>query len=221
MKGAVIIVAGGVGSRMQSSLPKQFLDLKGKPILLHTLEKFHSFNADLQLIVVMHENYVDYWKDLCRTLHVQIKHDVIAGGKERFFSVKKGLEKLHDDIEVVAVHDAVRPLVSSQTLHNCFAALQEHHAVVPVIPLNDSIRELGENSNWHADRSKFRLVQTPQCFDRRLLETSYQKEYNRSFTDDASVVESVDQPIFLVDGNQENVKITTTSDLLLCSALLD
>lgn len=220
MKGAVIIVAGGIGSRMQSTLPKQFLELKGKPILLHTLEKFHSFNSDLQLIIVMHENYVDYWKDLCRTIGVSIPHEVISGGKERFFSVKNGLKQLHSDVDVVAVHDAVRPLVSMQTLHNCFEALKEHKAVVPVIPLIDSIREIHDTGSQSVDRTKYRLVQTPQCFDRQLLENSYQKEYSRNFTDDASVVENVDQPIFLVDGNVENVKITTNSDLLLCSALI-
>jgi len=219
MKGAVIIVAGGTGSRMQSTLPKQFIELKGKPILLHTLEKFYSYDTSLQLIVVMHPDYVEYWKDLCRTLGFTVKHDVVAGGKERFFSVKNGLARLRDDIEVVAVHDAVRPLVSAQTLSNCFDALKNHRAVVPAIPLIDSIREVDEKGNRHVDRSRYKLVQTPQCFDRQLLEKSYLQEYKKTFTDDASVVESVDQSIFLVDGNQENVKITTSSDLLFCESI--
>jgi len=219
MKGAVIIVAGGTGSRMQSTLPKQFIELKGKPILLHTLEKFYSYDTSLQLIVVMHPDYVEYWKDLCRTLGFTVKHDVVAGGKERFFSVKSGLARLRDDIEVVAVHDAVRPLFSAQTLSNCFDALKNHRAVVPAIPLIDSIREVDEKGNRHVDRSRYKLVQTPQCFDRQLLEKSYLQEYKKTFTDDASVVESVDQSIFLVDGNQENVKITTSSDLLFCESI--
>jgi len=220
MKGAVIIVAGGTGSRMQSTLPKQFIELKGKPILLHTLEKFHQFDQALQLIIVMHPDFVDYWKDLCRTLNVTIPHEVVAGGAERFHSVKNGVHQVRSDVEVIAVHDAVRPMINASTIRNCFEGACKHKAVVPVIPLVDSLRQITDSGNTQVDRSKFRLVQTPQCFDRLLLLRAYEQEYQKNFTDDASVVENIDQPIFFVDGNVENVKITTKSDLVFCESLL-
>lgn len=214
MKNAILLVAGGTGTRMESHVPKQFLELNGKPILQRTLEVVYGYDPSLHIIVVMHHHFIDYWNDLCRTLKIEIAHTVVAGGAERFHSVKNGLAALPEDIGVVAVHDAVRPLVNHQTLHHCFNGAQEHGSAVPTLPLSDSIREVRLGQSKHVDRSLYRLVQTPQCFSRDLLQQAYGQDYNPQFTDDASVVESIGHSIHLVPGNAENIKITTPTDLL-------
>jgi len=220
MQDYLIIVAGGSGKRMGTDLPKQFLELNGKPILVHTIERFHDFNNQLNIIVVMNEEYIDYWGDLCRTIGLSIPHQVVKGGKERFFSVLHGLNKIPDSKGIVGVHDAVRPLVSKSTFVTCYESARINGTAVPVMPVNDSLRFVADGKNEIADRSKFRLVQTPQCFEISLLKKAFQQGYNPSFTDDASVVESLGVAINLVEGNRENIKITTLEDLRFCSANL-
>jgi len=238
MQDYLIIVAGGSGKRMGTDLPKQFLELNGKPILVHTIERFHDFNNQLNIIVVMNEEYIDYWGDLCRTIGLSIPHQVVKGGKERFFSVLHGLNKIPDSKGIVGVHDAVRPLVSKSTFVTCYESARINGTAVPVmpvndslrfvadgkneivVPVNDSLRFVADGKNEIADRSKFRLVQTPQCFEISLLKKAFQQGYNPSFTDDASVVESLGVAINLVEGNRENIKITTLEDLRFCSANL-
>jgi 2-C-methyl-D-erythritol 4-phosphate cytidylyltransferase len=220
MKDYAIIVAAGSGSRMKSALPKQFLELNGKPILLHTLEKFHRFNPDMELIVVLNHEYIQFWNDLARTLEVDIPHRVVAGGSERFYSVKNAINTIQDSAGIVAIHDAVRPLVSLYTLEACFNAARSKCAAVPVVYVTDSMRVISNGESHPVDRNNFRIVQTPQCFEFSLLKKAFDQPYQASFTDDATVVESYGEKITLVEGNRENIKITTTEDLRMAEALL-
>ena len=218
-KQAVIFVAGGTGTRMGSPLPKQFLTLNNTPILIHTLRNFYSFNRNFEMIVVMHHDYISFWKDLCLQFEDVPEHTVVAGGEERFHSVKNGIEAVSSDVKHIAIHDAVRPLVSHETLTRCFNALNEHNAVVPAIPINDSIREVHGVLNKSVDRSLYKRIQTPQCFESTMLKEAYSKPFSPLFTDDASVVEANDHSVFLVEGNLENIKITSPIDLIVGESL--
>ena len=219
VKQAVIFVAGGTGTRMGSPLPKQFLTLNNTPILIHTLRNFFSFNRNFEMIVVMHHDYISFWKDLCLQFEDVPEHTVVAGGEERFHSVKNGIESVSADVKHIAIHDAVRPLVSHETLTRCFNALNEHNAVVPAIPINDSIREVHGVLNKSVDRSLYKRIQTPQCFESTMLKEAYSKPFSPLFTDDASVVEANDHSVFLVEGNLENIKITSPIDLIVGESL--
>ena len=218
-KQAVIFVAGGTGTRMGSPLPKQFLTLNNTPILIHTLRNFYSFNRNFEMVVVMHHDYISFWKDLCLQFEDVPEHTVVAGGEERFHSVKNGIEAVSSDVKHIAIHDAVRPLVSHETLTRCFNALNEHNAVVPAIPINDSIREVHGVLNKSVDRSLYKRIQTPQCFESTMLKEAYSKPFSPLFTDDASVVEANDHSVFLVEGNLENIKITSPIDLIVGESL--
>ena len=218
-KQAVIFVAGGTGTRMGSPLPKQFLTLNNTPILIHTLRNFFAFNRNFEMIVVMHHDYISFWKDLCLQFEDVPEHTVVAGGEERFHSVKNGIEAVSSDIQHIAIHDAVRPLVSHETLTRCFNALNEHNAVVPAIPINDSIREVHGVLNKSVDRSLYKRIQTPQCFESSMLKEAYSKPFSPLFTDDASVVEANGHSVFLVEGNLENIKITSPIDLIVGESL--
>jgi len=216
---AVIFVAGGTGTRMGSALPKQFLTLNNTPILIHTLRNFFSFNRNFEMIVVMHLDYISFWKDLCLQFEDVPEHAVVAGGGERFHSVKNGIEAVSSDVQHIAIHDAVRPLVSHETLTRCFNALHDHNAVVPAIPINDSIREVHGAENKSVDRSLYKRIQTPQCFESTMLKEAYSKPFSPLFTDDASVVEANGHSVFLVEGNLENIKITSPIDLIVGESL--
>lgn len=221
MKEYAIIVAGGSGSRMKTALPKQFLELAGKPILVHTLEKFHRFNPQMELILVLPDEYIQFWEDLRRTLGITIPHQITEGGKERFFSVKNALNTIKDETGIVGIHDAVRPLVSLKTLESAYHTARERSTAVPVIAIHDSIREVDEHGNNHLiNRQSLRIIQTPQCFELATLRKAYQQNYHPSFTDDASVVEASGVKIHLVEGNRANIKITTPEDLRMAESLL-
>ena len=219
VKQAVIFVAGGTGTRMGSPLPKQFLTLNNTPILIHTLRNFYSFSRNFEMIVVMHHDYISFWKDLCLQFEDVPEHTVVAGGEERFHSVKNGIEAVSSDVQHIAIHDAVRPLVSHETLTRCFNTLNEHNAVVPAIPINDSIREVHGVLNKSVDRSLYKRIQTPQCFESSMLKEAYSKPFSPLFTDDASVVEANGHSVFLVEGNLENIKITSPIDLIVGESL--
>lgn len=219
VKQAVIFVAGGTGTRMGAPLPKQFLTLNNTPILIHTLRNFFSFNRNFEMVVVMHQDYISFWKDLCLQFEDVPEHTVVAGGEERFHSVKNGIEAVSADVQHIAIHDAVRPLVSHETLTRCFNALNEHNAVVPAIPINDSIREVHGVLNKSVDRSLYKRIQTPQCFESSMLKEAYSKPFSQLFTDDASVVEANGHSVFLVEGNLENIKITSPIDLIVGESL--
>lgn len=218
---SVIIVAGGSGKRMDSDVPKQFLLLNNKPILMHTIEHFFLFNNDMIIVVVLPENQIDTWQKLCKKYNFKINHFTAVGGKERFHSVKNGLKKLANINGLVAVHDGVRPLVSKSLIGRGVIAAQKYYAVVPVIPVVNSLREVGSEKTKHLDRKNIRIVQTPQIFDVSILKDAYNVNFNPKFTDDASVVEANGYDIFLFEGDEKNIKITNRLDLYFADFLLN
>jgi len=207
----VIIVAGGSGSRMGAEIPKQFLQFAGKPILLHTIEKFYNTNPAYNIILVLPESHFSFWQEIVIRFNCTIPHQLVKGGDTRFHSVKNGLELVVEGL--VAVHDGVRPLVSRQTIENTLAAAAIHGAAIPVIESTDSVRILSNLGSASLDRSLLRNVQTPQCFEAHILKKAMLQDFNPSFTDCASVVEKSGFPVFLSEGNIENIKITTPIDL--------
>ena len=214
-----IIVAGGNGSRMGTELPKQFLRVRGIPVLMHTIRNFHDFDPSIQLIVVLPADEIDNWKELCRQHHFDIPHHLIAGGDTRFQSVKNGLSLVNDS-ELIAIHDGVRPLVSLETLNRCFEGAGETGTAIPVLPANESVREGTMNSSAPVDRSRYFLVQTPQVFKASLIQESYKQPWIPEFTDDASVAEHSGIRVHMVMGNRENIKITFPEDLRIAELFL-
>ncbi len=219
LKKYIVIVAGGSGSRMKASLPKQFLLLQGKPILQHSLEKFHSCMPEAKMIVVLPTSHFKTWEDLCEKHHITVPHQVIEGGGTRFQSVKNALEEVEDN-GLVAIHDAVRPLISLEVISNAFSAALDFGSAIPAVPMENSIRKIiGEHSK-HADRSRYRIIQTPQVFRSQILLEAYQQTYSDFFTDDASVVEKAGYSIHLIEGNKANIKITTPEDMTYAETYL-
>ncbi len=216
----LIVVAGGTGTRMQSAVPKQFMPIGGIPILVHTLRQFHAWDKDLQLIVVMHADWIGQWHELAQTHCPEIVHQVVRGGQERFDSVKAGLACIADQEAIVGIHDAVRPLVSKATMQRCFDAAHRWGSAIPCVPVTDSIRMVVGSGSKHIDRAALRAVQTPQCFSMDILQKAYQQTYQSTFTDDASVVEAAGFAVELVEGNRENIKITNPEDILVAESLL-
>lgn len=220
MKKAVVIVAGGSGTRMRSDIPKQFLLLRGKPILMHTIERFYNYCNDIRIVVVLPKDEIERWKLLCSEYHFTIQHNVTQGGETRYHSVKNGLALVDND-SIVGIHDGVRPLVSTFVIERCYNEAATGKAVIPVIPAVDSLRMVTATGNAAIDRSAIRLVQTPQVFPSNMLMDAYKQEYTPTFTDDASVVESCGLAITLVDGNIENIKITNPIDLTIADRVFD
>ena len=217
----VIIVAGGKGLRMGSDIPKQFLPIGGKPVLMRTLERFREYSADLQIILVLPEAQQAYWQELCEKYYFKVKYQLANGGQTRFHSVQNGLALVPDDAEgVVGVHDGVRPFPSIEVIKNCYETARTAKAVIPVIPVVETVRHLEGDSSVTVPRGDYRLVQTPQTFDIQLLKAANRQPYNDGFTDDASVVESYGHAITLVEGNRENIKITTPYDLKIAEVLI-
>lgn len=217
----VIIVAGGKGLRMGSDIPKQFLPIGGKPVLMRTLERFREYSADLQIILVLPEAQQAYWQELCGKYDFKVKYQLANGGQTRFHSVQNGLALVPDDAEgVVGVHDGVRPFPSIEVIKNCYETARTAKAVIPVIPVVETVRHLEGDSSVTVPRGDYRLVQTPQTFDIQLLKAANHQPYNDGFTDDASVVESYGHAITLVEGNRENIKITTPYDLKIAEVLI-
>ena len=222
----VIIVAGGKGLRMGADIPKQFLPVGGKPVLMRTLERFREYAADLQIILVLPEAQQDYWRELCQQYNFDVEYTLANGGETRFHSVQNGLALVPDDAEgVVGVHDGVRPFPSIDVIRNCYETARKKKAVIPVIPIVETVRHLVSESNVQRSitvpRGDYRLVQTPQTFDIQLLKAANRQPYNDGFTDDASVVEAYGFDITLVEGNRENIKITTPFDMTIAEALLN
>ncbi|PWJ39268.1 2-C-methyl-D-erythritol 4-phosphate cytidylyltransferase [Sediminitomix flava] len=215
-----IIVAGGIGSRMKSTVPKQFIDLDGKPILMYTLEKFYTTVEDIKIILTLPEEEIKTWENLCEKHNFQIPHQVRKGGETRFHSVKNGLNAIEKKIGLVAVHDGVRPFVNPDVILTSYQVAETNGAAITAVALKDSIRKVDGNNSFAQDRSIFRLVQTPQTFQVELLKKAYEQEFVNTFTDDASVVEAMGQKVELIDGNYENIKITTPEDLLVAKAFL-
>lgn len=219
-KRAVIMVAGGTGTRMASKTAKQFLQLAGKPIIFHTFEAFYRFDPSLQFVLVLFPSLREEWQNLVRKHRFSVPHELTDGGAERFHSVKNGLAALRADVELVAVHDAVRPLVTAETIRRSFAAAEKYGAAVPVIPVTDTIRQKENDGSKTLPRHTLVAVQTPQCFRRKVIEEAYARDYDPVFTDDASVAERSGNYIRLCEGNRANIKITTPEDLAVSEALL-
>ncbi len=213
-----IIVAGGKGLRMGADLPKQFLPVGGKPVLMRTLEAFYAYNPAMRIVLVLPCDQQDYWQKLCREHGFSLPHMVADGGETRFHSVRNGL-RLVEAPGWVAVHDGVRPFVSQEVIARCFRLAAEKRAVVPVVPVVETLRQIEGDSSRTVSRDAYRLVQTPQVFDSALLKEAYAQPYTPAFTDDASVVEAMGVPVYLTEGNRENIKITTPFDLKVAEAL--
>ena len=222
----VIIVAGGKGLRMGSDLPKQFIPVGGKPILMHTVEKFAQWDPQARLLLVLPAEHQDYWRMLCREIGCRAAHCIVTGGETRFHSVRNALDVVKQDTnlgddDLIAVHDGVRPFVSEQVITDCFHVAAESGAVVAALPMVDSLREVQPDGTSQAlDRSRYFAVHTPQVFRARLLLRAYEAPYSSLFTDDASVVEALGEHIALVPSNRENIKITTPLDLAIARELL-
>ena len=218
----VIIVAGGKGLRMGSDIPKQFLPIGGKPVLMRTLERFREYSPALQIILVLPKAQQEYWKELCEKHNFTVAYQLADGGETRFHSVQHGLALIPDDAEgVVGVHDGVRPFPSIDVISDCYETARTAKAVIPVIPVVETVRHLDNAPSSHTvPRGEYRLVQTPQTFDIQLLKAANRQSYNASFTDDASVVEAFGFDVTLVEGNRENIKITTPYDLKIAEVLI-
>lgn len=220
----VIIVAGGKGMRMGCELPKQFLPVAGKPVLMRTIERFYQFNRDLNFIIVLPQSQQAYWRSLCAEHHFTISHTVVNGGDTRFASSKNGLSYIPNDAQgLVAIHDGVRPFVSVDVIDRCFNEARTSGTAIPVIPAIDSLRQIDTETGdtFTVNRSLFQAVQTPQVFDIALARQAFNQPYSDKFTDDASVIESLGIKINTVEGNCENIKLTTPFDLKIAEVIAE
>lgn len=216
-----VIVAGGSGTRMQSVLPKQFILLNGRPILMYTLEAFASCAASPDLVLVLHSDYHQLWKQLCDQHHFTINHKLIAGGETRFHSVKNAIDQITDKDVLIAVHDAVRPLILPAIINESFRCAEAHGSAVTAVKSRDSVRQLNGSVSKALDRDGIYLVQTPQTFQSSLIKKAYEQPYNSQFTDDASVVERLGVIIKLIEGNYSNIKITFPEDIAIAEATIN
>lgn len=216
-KDYIIIVAGGKGLRMGGDLPKQFLPVDGKPVLMRTIERFRQYSEAIGIILVLPHAQQDYWRQLCKEYHFTVEHIVVDGGDTRFQSCKNGISAVPDDATgVVGIHDGVRPFVSVDVIARTYETAREHGAAMPVMPVTDTLRYVaGEDGGHNVLRSDYRTVQTPQTFDIQLIKRAYDVPYSEAFTDDASVAEAAGHKVVMVEGCRENIKLTTPYDLLL------
>jgi len=220
MKKFVIIVAGGSGKRMGTEIPKQFLLLGEKPVLMHTIEKFYAYQSDIEIIVVLPDHQIEYWETIKNDYKFTIRHTVVSGGEERFFSVKNGLKAIDHHQGLVAVHDGVRPCVSNETIEQCYKLAENTGSAVPFNDLSESIRYVDGISHYVVNRNNYKTIQTPQIFDLSKLKKAYELPFKEEFTDDATVFENAGFKIHLVKGNKENIKITQPQDLEIAKLLL-
>lgn len=216
-----VIVAGGKGLRMGASIPKQFLPVNGLPVLMLTIKRFREYDGALKIILVLPKVQHEYWNELCKNYHFTDAYAVVEGGETRFHSVRNGLAAIPDDAEgVVGIHDGVRPFPSVEVIRACYETARTAKAVIPVVPVVETVRHIVAGGKTETvDRADYRLVQTPQTFDIQLLKQAYAQPYRDCFTDDASVVESAGHEVTLIEGNRENIKITTPFDLRIARIL--
>lgn len=212
----LVLVAGGSGRRMESELPKQFIEINDKPILQHCIDLFYSWNNDIQLVLVLPDEQIAYWNSIKDPSN---NYTICSGGEERFHSVRNGLNALKN-VDYVMIHDGVRPLVNHSVLDRCIVSLEKNKGVIPVTTPTESIRIIEGSTSLHLDRNKIRIVQTPQCFHYNEIMNAYKDNFKDSFTDDASVFENAGYSVDLVEGNYENIKITTPGDLEKASIYL-
>jgi 2-C-methyl-D-erythritol 4-phosphate cytidylyltransferase len=219
MKYYAIIVAGGSGNRMQTETPKQFLILKNLPVLMHTIKAFAQSDTQPKILLVLNRDQQGYWRRLCDEFNFRIPHEIINGGTERFYSVKNAVDCIEDD-SFVAIHDAVRPLVSKELIDNCFKRAEAIGNVIAAVQSSDSVRMLRNEKSSALRRDEIYLVQTPQTFSLKILKAAYQQDFTSHFTDDASVVEALNEEINILEGERNNIKITYPIDLELAELLL-
>ena len=219
-KRGVIIVAGGSGRRMGGALPKQFMMLDNEPILARSINRMHEALPAAEIVVVLPEEHVELWKNIAARFDVA-RHKIALGGKERFHSVKNGLEALSDEVCIVGIHDAVRPLASKKLIIKLFLEAENNVAAIPVVAPIDSYRIIEGDESRIIDRSALRMVQTPQVFQAEALRKAYEQPFSTTFTDDASVMEAAGYKVTLVEGERENIKITTPSDMLIAEAIIN
>jgi 2-C-methyl-D-erythritol 4-phosphate cytidylyltransferase len=215
----VVIVAGGSGKRMGAEIPKQFLELAGRPVLMHTIERFKKFNDAIEIITVLPENQLRFWIDIQKKHSFSVAHTLVKGGSNRFYSVKNGL-KFVNSPGLVAIHDGVRPFVSIDTIKRCFDAAEKLGNAIPTISPTESLRIVTDKGSEPVNRFHVKQIQTPQVFNAGLLKEAYLQDYSPEFTDDATVLEKKGVKINLIEGNRENIKITNPEDLLISAALL-
>jgi 2-C-methyl-D-erythritol 4-phosphate cytidylyltransferase len=214
-------VAGGIGSRMKSERPKQFIELRGIPIIIRTIQCFLNYNPSIKIIISVHKNYKAHLEGLVEKFELKNANiSVTFGGESRFDSVKNGLLLIEDETAVVGIHDAARPFVSFQTIAGCYDTAAAKGNAVPCISVNESMRKISNNVNNSVNRNEYKIVQTPQCFLVSKIKKAFEQDYSPAFTDDATVLESTGEKIVLVEGNEENIKITSPHDLLIASALI-
>lgn len=216
----VVIVAGGSGTRMGSSIPKQFIPVNNTPVLMLTINAFLAVDKNISVVLVLPEDQINTWKELCSTHHFKAPHKVVKGGSTRFHSVKNGIATISNSFALVAIHDGVRPFVSSNTIIESFNSAEKNGSGVAAVKLKDTIRKLKNGANEQVNRDDYVIIQTPQTFQQNVLIESFKQEHKDSFTDDASVVEAQGYNIHLVDGTYENIKITTPEDLIFAEAYL-
>jgi 2-C-methyl-D-erythritol 4-phosphate cytidylyltransferase len=215
----VVIVAGGSGKRMGTETPKQFLELAGRPVLMHTIERFKLFSDSIEIITVLPENQLRFWLDIQKKHSFSILHTLVKGGSNRFLSVRNGLEFVRTP-GLVAIHDGVRPFASIDTIKRCFETAEKYGNAIPAISPTESLRILTDQGSLPVNRFNVKQIQTPQVFNAELIKKAYMQEYSQDFTDDATVLEKTGEKINLIEGNRENIKITNPEDLIISSALL-
>ncbi len=220
MQQFAIIVAGGSGNRMGSNVPKQFLPLDSKPILMHTIDAFVKYSEAIQITLVLPEHQLTYWESLCKKYDYKQQHKIVFGGDTRFQSVKNGLASIKSIEGVVAIHDGVRPLISNEVITNAFEAAEKFGSGIAAVPLKDSIRRIEGSQNMAVDRSQYWSIQTPQTFNFASISKAYETNFSPEFTDDATVMEKDGNNIHLVQGDYKNIKITTKEDLVIAAAFL-
>lgn len=218
----VIIVAGGKGMRMGGDIPKQFLPIGGRPVLMRTMERFKAYDETIEIILVLPESQQTYWQELCKKYDFHIVHQIANGGETRFQSSKNGLSLIPNDaVGVVGFHDGVRPFVAIDTIARCYEAALVCGAAIPVMPVTDSLRLIAaDGTSKNVLRSSYRAIQTPQVFNIALAQKAFSQDEWEAFTDDASVVEQLGAHIEMVDGNRENIKLTTPFDLQIAATIL-
>jgi len=214
-----IIVAGGTGTRMKGEVPKQFMLLNSKPVILHSIEAFHDYDPSVLIILVIHPDYIELWEKLSTEFKISIPYQVVTGGKTRFDSVKNGLKLIKEE-GLVAVHDAARPVINADFIGKLFSAASAYGSAIPAVHINDTIRTIDGDTSHQSDRTFLRAVQTPQVFKISELQRAYTQSYEPIFTDDGSVMESAGFHVHLSEGLQENIKITRLQDIATAEVLM-
>lgn len=216
---ALVLVAGGSGRRMGSSVPKQYLELQGKAVIIHTLERFYQYDPHIKIVVVLAEDHQSFWEKISSSSEAAKVSEVVYGGQNRYDSVRHGLALIPDGC-IVGIHDAVRPLVSRDTIDRCYRSARETGSGIPVVEMDESLRLISPKGSVNLERENLRRVQTPQVFKSELIREAYRHDFPLSVTDDASVYEFIHGALTLVEGNPENIKITKASDLDLASLII-